>query len=198
MAVVPAQDRLGGHVQDLVAVARAGLVDAGDDPVAFISPDVPSLDFLGAGPRPCANSMLAAYVVSVGREATTPTGQLNSEQQHRWGWLTMAQVQFTYARCITGMSKSGAPPSPDTQTRDSMMTMRYGWALWNALNYAIRHGLALDRCKQFRMGTLAPISGGQAAGYTLAVGFQIDGYDAFTDPAARHIVGLTDTSQASG
>jgi hypothetical protein len=199
VAVVPAQDRLGGHVRDLLALAATGLIDAGDNPVAYISPDVPSLDFLGSGPTPCAASMLAVQVISVAREPTTPTSRLDAEQAHRYGWLSMASVTFTYARCIHGLSSSGRPPGPDVQTDDALLVIRYGWAIWNAINWGVRHGLALERCRQFNMGSLVPITaaGGGAAGYTLTVGFQVDGYDVFESPAARHLVGISDTSPAN-
>jgi hypothetical protein len=198
MSTVPAQDRLGGHVKDLLTLAIAGLADIGEVPVAYVSPDVPSLDFLGTGPAPCSETMLAAYVANVAREPTIPAGQLNSEQAHRFAWLNMAQVTFTYARCIRGLQARGSSPSPEAQTDDALAAARAGWAIYNAMNWGIRHGLALSTCGQFRMGQLVPISGGGAAGYTLTVGFQIDGYDPFESAAARHLVGVSDTVPVQG
>lgn len=180
----PGVDRLGQLTDELLGVAVRGLEAAGESVVSYVSPGLPVLgDYLGR--PPCSNSVVAAFVANIGREPVTPSGQLNSEMQHRYAWLSMAQVTFTYGRCIQVFQRGqGLVPRAAQQSDDGRLLQRAEWAMWNALNYGIRHGYALDGCKQYRMGQVVPLApSGGIAGFTLTVGFQLDGFDPFRDDA---------------
>jgi hypothetical protein len=112
---------------------------------------------------------------------TLGSGELQSAQAYKSGWLNVVTYRILVARdCIpaTSEAENGDPPTPEQHTATLRLCAEDVWSIWNAIPVAMAAGdLFAGRCSELMMDTATPLPvQGMAAGWNITLRTAVPGY----------------------
>jgi len=119
---------------ELLAAAEDALAttEAGPPAVSYISPGVPTFDFL------C--DTLVVYGATLTEDSTSPLNPPPSTGwRHRRGRINLAGLTVVSARCGITDAKSNANVMAANLTAASKKSLEDGWAIWNVITQKIKN-----------------------------------------------------------
>jgi len=130
---------LSDYADELLAVSFAALemTTAGAPERSYVSPALPTFD--------CC-PMLTVVVDSLTEGSTSPTSPTEiTARRADFGSIILAGYQIWAIRCAPVID-NGHLPSPFEIAASALQVQEDGWALWNGIRRAHRHGEIFDRC----------------------------------------------------
>ncbi len=120
--------------EEFLAAAEAALetTDAGAPAITYISPGIPTFDYL------C--DTLCVYGATLTEDSTSPLNPPPSTGwRHRRGRINLAGLTVVSARCGVTDASSSASVMAANLTAASRKSLEDGWAIWNVVTQKIKN-----------------------------------------------------------